>query len=80
MQRILLAIAGAAAFCAAVTFLLQIAISRGLPSEIGMSEAVSMLGAPLEGTHHRGDDDAWNIAGILSRLLARLRTDTEPEA
>ena len=32
MQRILLAIAGAAAFCAAVTFLLQIAISRGLPA------------------------------------------------
>ena len=32
MQRILLAIAGAAAFCAAVTFLLQVAISRGLPA------------------------------------------------
>ncbi|HEY6633452.1 MAG TPA: EAL domain-containing protein [Rhizobiaceae bacterium] len=32
MQRILLAIAGAAAFCAAVTFLLQIAIARGLPA------------------------------------------------
>ncbi len=32
MQRILLAIGGAAAFCAAVTFLLQIAIARGLPA------------------------------------------------
>ncbi|MDQ7026470.1 MAG: hypothetical protein Q9P44_13055 [Anaerolineae bacterium] len=23
----------------------------------------------LEGTHHRGDDDAWNIAQILAHLL-----------
>ena len=31
MQRILLAIGGAAAFCAAITVLLQVAITRGLP-------------------------------------------------
>jgi hypothetical protein len=31
MRRILLAIGGAAVFCAAVTFLLQVAVARGLP-------------------------------------------------
>lgn len=49
------------------------AIARGLPNEIGMSEALALLGVPLEGTHHRGDDDAWNIAGILATLVGRLR-------
>jgi inhibitor of KinA sporulation pathway (predicted exonuclease) len=49
------------------------AISHGLPNEIGMSEALAMLGVPLEGTHHRGDDDAWNIAGILAMLVGKLR-------
>ena len=49
------------------------AISRGLPNEIGMSEALALMGVPLEGTHHRGDDDAWNIAGILAMLIGKLR-------
>jgi inhibitor of KinA sporulation pathway (predicted exonuclease) len=38
-----------------------------------MAQALEMLGLPLEGTHHRGDDDAWNIAGILANLLAKLQ-------
>jgi inhibitor of KinA sporulation pathway (predicted exonuclease) len=50
------------------------ALSRGLPHEVGMSEALGLTGAPLEGTHHRGDDDAWNIAGILAELVKKLRT------
>ena len=37
--------------------------------EVGMSEALKRVGLPLEGTHHRGGDDAWNIAEILSRVL-----------
>lgn len=49
------------------------AIVRGLPHEIGMGEALDLMGVPLEGTHHRGGDDAWNIAGILAALLAKLR-------
>lgn len=49
------------------------AIARGLPHEVGMGEALGLLGVPLVGTHHRGDDDAWNIAGILAALVARLR-------
>jgi inhibitor of KinA sporulation pathway (predicted exonuclease) len=48
-------------------------ISRGLLHEIGMGEALELMGAPLEGTHHRGDDDAWNIAGILAALVGNLR-------
>lgn len=35
----------------------------------GMSEALQTLQIPLEGTHHRGVDDAKNIAKILRTLL-----------
>jgi inhibitor of KinA sporulation pathway (predicted exonuclease) len=49
------------------------AVARGLPHEVGMSEALGLMGVPLEGTHHRGDDDAWNIAGILAELVRTLR-------
>ena len=38
-----------------------------------MARALEMLALPLEGTHHRGADDAWNIAGILARLLLGSR-------
>lgn len=49
------------------------ALAFGLAREEGMSGALRRLGLTLEGIHHRGDDDAWNIAAILSRLLAALR-------
>jgi len=49
------------------------AISHGLPQEIGAAEAIALMGLPFEGTHHRGDDDAWNIAGILGTLVQKLR-------
>jgi hypothetical protein len=38
-----------------------------------MAEALAILDLPLIGTHHRGDDDAWNIALILATLLERGR-------
>lgn len=44
-------------------------LMRGLTREAGMAEALEMLGFPLEGTHHRGHDDAWNTARILAYLL-----------
>jgi inhibitor of KinA sporulation pathway (predicted exonuclease) len=44
-----------------------------LPREVGMDAALARLGLPLEGTHHRGGDDAWNIAAILGHLLLRAR-------
>jgi inhibitor of KinA sporulation pathway (predicted exonuclease) len=40
-----------------------------LPRPVGMAGALKRLGLPLEGTHHRGDADAWNIAAILRYLL-----------
>jgi inhibitor of KinA sporulation pathway (predicted exonuclease) len=44
-------------------------IMHCLPYEIGMARALAMLGMELEGRHHRGEDDAWNIALLLSHLL-----------
>lgn len=37
----------------------------------GMKQALEALGLPLEGTHHRGADDAWNIGRLLQTLLIR---------
>lgn len=47
------------------------ALMHGLPHEIGMAGALDKLGLPLEGTHHRGLDDARNIAKILTALLQK---------
>lgn len=44
---------------------------HSLRHQVGMSKALNILGIPLEGTHHRGNDDSRNIAKILSRLLFR---------
>jgi inhibitor of KinA sporulation pathway (predicted exonuclease) len=49
------------------------AISQGLPHEVGAAQTIALMGVPFEGTHHRGDDDAWNIAGILAALATKLR-------
>ena len=38
---------------------------RGLKKPTGMNGALHILEIPLEGTHHRGIDDAKNIAKIL---------------
>ncbi|HDN26379.1 MAG TPA: exonuclease domain-containing protein [Thioploca sp.] len=40
-----------------------------LKKPVGMASALKKLDFPLEGTHHRGIDDAWNIAKILVWLL-----------
>ncbi len=45
------------------------AIIHKLPKEVGMAEALALLNLPLEGVHHRGGDDAWNIGLILAKLL-----------
>ncbi|WP_130733880.1 3'-5' exonuclease [Flavobacterium sp. J27] len=42
---------------------------RGLRKKVGMNGALEILGIPLEGTHHRGVDDAKNIAKILHWCL-----------
>jgi inhibitor of KinA sporulation pathway (predicted exonuclease) len=48
-----------------------LAIIHCLPLEIGMVQALELINLPLEGTHHRGGDDAWNIAAILLELLLK---------
>ena len=49
------------------------AAAVGSGHEMGLDGAYKQLGLIMEGTHHRGDDDAWNIAGILCRLLREMR-------
>ncbi len=44
---------------------------------MGLDGAYNRLGMPLEGTHHRGGDDAWNIAAVLCLLLKEMRRVTE---
>jgi inhibitor of KinA sporulation pathway (predicted exonuclease) len=42
---------------------------KGLKKTVGMNGALEILKIPLEGTHHRGVDDAKNIAKILHWCL-----------
>lgn len=37
----------------------------------GMARALDTAGLPLEGRHHRGEDDAWNIAALVGHLVER---------
>ena len=53
-------------------------VLRGKPRQPGMAEALDVLGIALEGTHHRGGDDAWNIAAALSALLKPGRPERSP--
>lgn len=45
------------------------ALRHQLPHELGMAEALEHAGLPLKGTHHRGVDDAYNIAMLLKSIL-----------
>ncbi|MFI0895792.1 exonuclease domain-containing protein [Streptomyces sp. NPDC020983] len=45
--------------------------SYGLRRRPGMAQALQVAGLPLEGRHHRGEDDAWNIAALVLDLAAR---------
>lgn len=45
------------------------ALKAKLNREIGMAEALDGLNIKLEGTHHRGVDDAKNIAKIMNWVL-----------
>lgn len=55
------------------------ALSRGLPGEVGLPQTLALLGLPFEGTHHRGVDDAWNIAAVITEMLGRLRGRSGPK-
>jgi inhibitor of KinA sporulation pathway (predicted exonuclease) len=44
----------------------------GLRKELGMERALAKAGLPLVGTHHRGIDDARNIARLAKLVLPQL--------
>jgi inhibitor of KinA sporulation pathway (predicted exonuclease) len=48
-------------------------ILHGLDKEPGMDSALDFLGMKLEGTHHRGVDDAKNIAKVFIDTLRQFR-------
>ncbi|MEV6769115.1 3'-5' exonuclease [Nocardia sp. NPDC051030] len=43
--------------------------ARNTTHRFGMAGALKETGLPLEGTHHRGDDDAWNIAALIIDMM-----------
>ncbi|MEV7722325.1 exonuclease domain-containing protein [Streptomyces sp. NPDC086796] len=43
----------------------------GLRKRPGMAQALEVAGLPLEGRHHSGADDAWNIAALILEVAAR---------
>jgi len=45
--------------------------AHNLRKRPGMVQALEIAGLPLEGRHHRGDDDAWNIAALVLHLRSR---------
>ena len=45
----------------------------GIKQELGIDAACERLGLTMEGAHHRGVDDAWNIARLFCMLLKRMR-------
>ncbi len=53
------------------------AVEEDLKHEVGMEAALTMLGMELEGHHHRGIDDAKNIAKIFCHLLRKGRNHSE---
>ncbi|MEZ4884618.1 MAG: 3'-5' exonuclease [Chitinophagales bacterium] len=51
----------------------QYTVVKDLSKHQGMSGALDLEEIPLEGTHHRGIDDARNIAKIFVRYLDKWR-------
>jgi inhibitor of KinA sporulation pathway (predicted exonuclease) len=49
------------------------AVVHSLQYKVGMDKALTIASLPLEGTHHRGHDDAWNIAALMSTLTKSAR-------
>ncbi|PJF43901.1 MAG: DNA polymerase III [Phototrophicales bacterium] len=49
------------------------AMLMGLEREISLSAVLSQLNIEFEGQPHRGIDDAWNEALILSHLIEKMR-------
>ena len=39
-----------------------------LKHKLGMAQALEHAGIPIEGRHHSGIDDAWNIGALVLHL------------
>ena len=48
--------------------------------QVGMAHALELLRLSLRGTHHRGGDDAQNIAVIMAYMLKRFGLELLPSA
>lgn len=48
-------------------------VALGIRQELGLEEAMKKMGIKLEGRHHRGVDDAWNIAQVFCSVMWRIR-------
>jgi 3'-5' exoribonuclease 1 len=47
--------------------------TQNLPKRYGMAKALELASLPLAGTHHRGIDDARNIAKLLPYILGQKK-------
>lgn len=50
-----------------------IMLSNGLSERISLQDALTLYGIEFEGTPHKGVDDAYNTAKLLSKLLLNMR-------
>lgn len=57
---------------------LEFARLKGL-RPMGMKGALAYMGIPLEGTHHRGADDARNIAKLAGIILPELEAKEDSD-
>jgi inhibitor of KinA sporulation pathway (predicted exonuclease) len=55
-----------------------VALFQGWRREIGMLQAMSLMELTVEGTHHRGVDDAWNTGLLLAKLIVQQRGHSDP--
>ncbi|KUP97799.1 3'-5' exonuclease [Thermobifida cellulosilytica] len=53
--------------------------AHGLRRKPGMAQALAFAGLPLEDRHHRGEDDAWNIAALVLHLVQRGAWPDSPQ-
>jgi inhibitor of KinA sporulation pathway (predicted exonuclease) len=54
------------------------ALFHGWRREVGMLQAMSLMELSVEGTHHRGVDDAWNTGLLLAKLVLHQRDHLSP--
>jgi inhibitor of KinA sporulation pathway (predicted exonuclease) len=55
-----------------------VALFQGWRREIGMLQAMSLMELAVEGTPHRGVDDAWNTGLLLAKLIVQQRGNSNP--